>query len=92
MSPFLITLWWAFLQVGIDGKITLSNRWFLELLGYLECELATMNMRDLTHPDDVDSFILGVHKMLDGHSSVYTEEKRFLKKTEDSSGSMFRLS
>lgn len=39
-------------EVALDGKILRANRSFCELLGYNAEELASLYVRDLTHPED----------------------------------------
>ncbi len=66
--------------VGIDGKWRKVNQALLEVVGYSEEELLTMDFQSLTHPDDVQADQEGARGLADGSIHVYETEKRYIHK------------
>ncbi len=61
----------------LDGKLVKVNRSFCEMLGVTEKEIVGTELRDITHPEDVDNDVLPKAKLLAGELSEYHVEKRF---------------
>ncbi|MCB0977824.1 MAG: diguanylate cyclase [Acidimicrobiales bacterium] len=63
--------------VGLDGKAHAVNDAMCELSGYSEEELMSgMDLRDLTHPDDLDDDLQLAIRLSTGELNSYTTEKR----------------
>ncbi|MBA3832123.1 MAG: PAS domain S-box protein [Chthoniobacterales bacterium] len=67
-------------MVSRAGDFVRVNRSFCEMTGYSESELCQLNMRDLTHPADLESSFDHVHRLYQGETSNYQMEKRYLHK------------
>ena len=63
-----------------EGRSIAANPAFEEMFGYTEAELATMTLRDYTHPDDIDGNEALFREMMAGRRDSYRLEKRFLRK------------
>ncbi|RKZ00257.1 MAG: hypothetical protein DRQ13_00800 [Ignavibacteriae bacterium] len=68
--------------LSLDSNFTKVNKTFCEMLGYSYNELLEMNMRDITHPGDMDKSMNIKYEMLNGKSSGSRNvEKRYLHKS-----------
>jgi diguanylate cyclase (GGDEF)-like protein/PAS domain S-box-containing protein len=63
-----------------EGRTIAANPAYQELLGYSEEELATMTLRDYTHPDDLERNEKLFREMMVGGRDTYRLEKRLLHK------------
>jgi len=63
-----------------EGTIKASNPAFAEMLGYTEKNIQNLNIKVLTHPDDLRHELPNLNKLLSGDAPFYHIEKRFLKK------------
>ncbi|HEY9606869.1 MAG TPA: PAS domain S-box protein, partial [Allocoleopsis sp.] len=63
-----------------DGRFFQVNHSFCQMLGYLEAELLTMNFQSITHPDDLDTGLRLIQRLLAGEIDYYKQEKRYLHK------------
>ena len=63
-----------------EGNLKSFNPAFIEMLGYSEKELKSLNYQVFTHPDDISRELKLVEKLLDGEIPSYLIEKRFIKK------------
>ena len=63
-----------------DFKIIQVNPAFCKFLGYSETELKELTIKDITHPDDFNSDINGIKKLLSAELDVYKTEKRYISK------------
>jgi diguanylate cyclase (GGDEF)-like protein/PAS domain S-box-containing protein len=63
-----------------EGRSIAANAAFEEMFGYTEAELATMTLRDYTHPDDIDANEALFGEMMNGRLDSYRLEKRYLRK------------
>ncbi len=63
-----------------EGHSIAANAAFEEMFGYTENELATMFLRDYTHPDDIEENEALFGEMMAGRRDSYRLEKRFLRK------------
>jgi PAS domain S-box-containing protein/diguanylate cyclase (GGDEF)-like protein len=73
------------LAVGVahtdaDGKLLNANRKFCELSGYTRAEMLTLDIRRLTHPDDITKSLAARARMLAGGGSDYEREVRLIRK------------
>lgn len=67
--------------LGLDSNFTKVNKSFCEMLGYSFDELLEMNMRDITHPGDMDKSMNIKYEMINGKSNNSRNvEKRYLHK------------
>ena len=67
--------------VGVDGSFQRCNQALCDLLGYEEHELMELSFQDITHPEDLDTDLAHVQRLLAGEGSSYTMEKRYLTRT-----------
>jgi PAS domain S-box-containing protein len=63
-----------------DGSWFRVNQALCRLTGYEKEELLKHNIRDLTHPDDVDPSRSQFDKLIQGHIETYQLEKRYIRK------------
>ncbi len=61
-----------------DGHIAQANRSVCDLLGYAEGELTGKTIRDITHPDDLDTDLEQLDRLLSGEIRAYQIEKRYM--------------
>ncbi|XHX81211.1 MAG: PAS domain S-box protein [Stenomitos frigidus ULC029] len=63
-----------------DGHFLQVNKSFCQMLGYSEAELLTLTFQEITDPDDLDTTIASVQKLLAGEISYCHLKKRYLHK------------
>jgi PAS domain S-box-containing protein len=66
--------------VAPDGRWLKVNRRLCEIVGYTQAELMGMRFQDITHPDDLDTDLDRVQRMLAKEIPTYALEKRYLHK------------
>ncbi|MEQ9098159.1 MAG: PAS domain S-box protein [Imperialibacter sp.] len=66
--------------VSPDGKWKQVNSKVCEMLGYTEAELLQTTFQEITHPDDLESDLQLVQKVLSGEIDSYNMEKRYFHK------------
>ncbi|KAB2915385.1 MAG: PAS domain-containing protein [Bacteroidetes bacterium] len=66
--------------VSLEGKWLRINRQLCTILGYTEDELLKLTFQDITHPDDLDSDLEKLNRLLKGEIDHYNMEKRYLHK------------
>jgi PAS domain S-box-containing protein len=66
--------------VASDTRPLKVNHSLCELLGYSEQELLGATFQSLTHPDDLDSSIAHVRRVLAGEAQAFQMEKRYIHK------------
>jgi PAS domain S-box-containing protein len=66
--------------VSPQGKWLKVNKRVCDLLGYTEEELLGKTFQDITHPDDLNTDLEFVMKMLAGELKTYEMEKRYFHK------------
>jgi PAS domain S-box-containing protein len=70
-------------QVQVDrntGRILRANPRFCDMLGYSADELLALTFHDFTHPEDQPANDAGLQSFLDGETSEYATEKRYVRK------------
>lgn len=68
--------------VSLEGRFGLVNRSLCEILGYTKEELETLTFQEITHPDDLESNLANVQRLLDGSITSYHMEKRYIRKDQ----------
>lgn len=66
--------------VSLTGEWLQVNRSLCEMSGYSEAELLVTTFQAITHPEDLDTDLELVEKILRGELSTYQIEKRYLHK------------
>ncbi len=66
--------------VGLDGSWLRANASLCEILGYRESELLELRFQELTHPDDLETSIELVRRLVEGELRSFSHEKRYLRK------------
>ncbi len=69
--------------VDLDGAFLKVNQSVCELLGYPESELLRQTFRDLTHPEDLDTDVRELERLVAGEIERYTMAKRYFRKDGD---------
>ena len=64
----------------LKGRILDANQLFCDLLGYTRQEMLTKSFSDFTHPDDQPSSKMKFMQLLQGRSTSYRVEKRYIRK------------
>ncbi|WP_374157350.1 EAL domain-containing protein [Mycobacterium sp. G7A2] len=64
--------------VDLDGAFLRTNRAMHAMLGYTGREMARLNFRDITHPDDLDADLSLMHECLAGKRRSYHIAKRYI--------------
>ena len=67
-------------HTGLNGRWLRVNQKFCEILGYSEEELMGLDIRAITHPDDLATSATYLQLLLDGKLENYSLEKRYLRK------------
>jgi PAS domain S-box-containing protein len=61
-----------------DGRFMKVNPALCQLLGYTEAELLTRDFQGITHPDDLTADLAHLRELLEGRTTSYQMEKRYL--------------
>ncbi|MFP4435817.1 MAG: PAS domain S-box protein [Chloroflexaceae bacterium] len=64
--------------VSPNGRWLKVNPAFCDLVGYPESELLTMEFQSITYPDDLDSSVGHMRRLLAGESPYFHLEKRYI--------------
>jgi PAS domain S-box-containing protein len=64
--------------VGLDGSWLRVNEALCRLTGRSEPELLQLTFQDITHPDDLESDLSNVRRLLHGEDDSYEMEKRYI--------------
>lgn len=67
-------------HVSTDGRWQRVNQKLCDIVGYTREELMNKTFQDITHPDDLDTDLDNVRKVLAGEISTYSMEKRYFHK------------
>lgn len=65
---------------SLEGKWLQVNPRLCSIVGYSEEELTKLTFQDITHPDDLETDLNLVGKLLAGEINSYTLEKRYIRK------------
>jgi diguanylate cyclase (GGDEF)-like protein/PAS domain S-box-containing protein len=65
-------------RMGIDCRLIEVNRAFAEIVGYAPAELVGVELRVLTHPDDLEATQVLVGKLIAGEVDRFRFEKRYI--------------
>lgn len=66
--------------VSEEGKCVKANKAVSDLLGYSKEELAKINFKDITHPEDLDVDLTLFKELIENKRSYYHIEKRYIHK------------
>ncbi len=66
--------------VALDGHWLRVNEKVCAIVGYSREELLPLTFQDITHPDDLQSDLAQVHRLLAGEIETYSMEKRYFRK------------
>lgn len=67
-------------HVAINGNWLRVNRKLCDILGYSAEELMSLTFQDITHPEDLDSDLMYVNKVLANEIETYSMDKRYVRK------------
>ena len=67
-------------QIDMNLKWVNINDKFCEIVGYSREELANLNIKAITYPEDYLVDLISLDKLLRGHKASYTREKRYIHK------------
>lgn len=67
--------------IAPDGTWLKVNHAICQITGYSEAELLRCTFQDITHPDDLESDLANVQRMLAGEINTFQMEKRYLHKS-----------
>jgi PAS domain S-box-containing protein len=65
---------------ALDGNFVQVNHRLAQMLGYEPAELSKLNVRDITHPDDIEADVRSVEDLRSGERDSYQREKRYVRK------------
>jgi PAS domain S-box-containing protein len=65
---------------ALTGDFVMVNDRLAQMLGYEPAELSKLNVRDVTHKDDIDADVLFVEGLRAGERDSYQREKRYVRK------------
>ncbi|GAB2515989.1 PAS domain S-box protein [Spirosoma aerophilum] len=63
-----------------QSNIQLINKAFADMVGYTQAELLDQHFRTISHPDDIEENVALVRQLVQGVSSSYVFNKRYLHK------------
>lgn len=66
--------------VSLDGRFEKANRALCEIVGYEAHELRKRTFQEITYPDDLETDLANVKKLLAGEISSFQMEKRYVRK------------
>ena len=83
LSPPMRSILWRSIGmalVSLDGRFLRVNRALCQIVGYDPEELVRMRFQDITHPEDLESDMEQVERLLRGEIDRYRLAKRYLRK------------
>lgn len=76
------------LAVGV-ARVDLNSKWlevndkFCEIVGYSREDLLHLTFADFTHPDDLETDILHLEKLISKEAETFNIDKRYIKRSGD---------
>jgi chemotaxis protein methyltransferase CheR len=67
-------------HVSPDGHFLRLNQKFCDIVGYSYDEMRNLTFQKITHPDDLETDLVSVHRLLEGKDKAYSMEKRYICK------------
>jgi len=67
-------------HVALDGRWLRINQKYCDIVGYTEEELKAVTIREITHPDDLETSMKHFQHLLEGKLRNYSLEKRYIRK------------
>ena len=67
-------------HVARSGRFLRLNRKFCDIVGYSQEELLERTFLDITHPEDAETHVEQMGRLLRGAIATYTLEKRYIRK------------
>lgn len=67
--------------VGLNGVWLRVNEALCQIVGYSEEELLQTNFQTITHPDDLETDLAYLQRLIDGESQSYQRQKRYFHKS-----------
>jgi PAS domain S-box-containing protein len=67
-------------HVGLDGRWLRVNQKLCEIVGYSHEELQQLKFQDITYPDDLETDLNHINKLLSGEIENFSLEKRYICK------------
>jgi PAS domain S-box-containing protein len=65
---------------ALDGDFVQVNNRLAQMLGYEPAELSQLNVRDITHPDDIEVNVRSVEELRSGERDSNQRENRYVRK------------
>ncbi|MEM8968465.1 MAG: PAS domain S-box protein, partial [Bacteroidota bacterium] len=65
-----------------DGRWLKVNQALCNIVGYTECELLSTDLQSITHPDDLESDLEFISRLLAGEIETYNLHKRYYHKSK----------
>lgn len=66
-------------EADASGRMLMVNKAFSEMLGYTEEELCSLNLNDITHPDDLKTHLIKFNHLV-RNAKKLVHEKRYIRK------------
>ncbi len=67
-------------HVGVDGRWLRVNQKLCDIVGYPREELLGLRFQDITHPEDLETDLGYLRRLLIGEIGTYSMEKRYFRK------------
>ena len=67
-------------HVDLDGRFMRLNQKYADIVGYTKEALTQKTFQDITYPEDLDKDLSNVEALLDGKTTTYSTEKRYIRK------------
>jgi PAS domain S-box-containing protein len=67
-------------HVAPDGRWLRINQKYCDVVGYTEEEFNSLTIKDITHPDDLETSMQHYQLLLEGKLENYSLEKRYIRK------------
>jgi PAS domain S-box-containing protein len=67
-------------HVALDGRWIRVNQRLCDIVGYDRDELMRLTFQDITHPEDLESDLAQVRRVVAGEIHTYSMEKRYIRK------------